>query len=219
MYTITRTTRTLAALVLAAAFGAGCGGGDSPAPSTGPGPAKSAAEGAAKPAKEEPVSGVVGSQLVTATAQVTAVDVEKRLVTVRRADGKTVTIRCGEAVRNLPQVKIGDDVTIAYHESLAFEVRKPGEATPGTSAVGVAARAKEGEMPAGAAGQVLQVTATIVAIDQPAMRLTLKGPDGNEVEVKARDPEKLARVAVGDLIEITYTEALAVSVTTASGGK
>ena len=30
--------------------------------------------------------------------------------------------------------------------------------------------------------------------------------------IKARDPRNLERVAVGDLVEITYTEAVAVSV-------
>ena len=37
---------------------------------------------------------------------------------------------------------------------------------------------------------------------------------GEETTVKARDPHKLDRVAVGDLVEITYTEGIAVSVET-----
>jgi len=214
--------RMLIALFVAAVGAAGCSSDDPPAQSAESSDTKPAAEKPATPPADTPpttaeggtVSGVVGSNLTTATAEVTAVDLEKRLVTVRRPNGKTSTIRCGEGVRNLAQVKVGDQVTVAYHESLAFEVRKPGETPPGTTVTGAAARAKEGEQPAGAVGQTIQVTATIVAIDRTTMMLTLKGPDGTEIEVKARDPEKVALVSVGDVMEITYTEALAVSVTT-----
>ncbi len=44
------------------------------------------------------------------------------------------------------------------------------------------------------------------------MTVTLKGPEGNLFKVKAKDPEKLKAVSVGDLVDITYTQALAVSV-------
>ena len=42
--------------------------------------------------------------------------------------------------------------------------------------------------------------------------MTLKGPEGKTVTVKAENPENLKKVKVGDEIEITYTEALAISV-------
>ena len=47
-------------------------------------------------------------------------------------------------MRNLPQVKVGDVLTVAYQESLAWEVKKPGEATPGAELVAGAARALVG---------------------------------------------------------------------------
>ncbi len=42
--------------------------------------------------------------------------------------------------------------------------------------------------------------------------VTLRGPDGGTTTIKARNPDNLNRVAVGDLVDITYTEALAISV-------
>jgi len=47
----------------------------------------------------------------------------------------------------------------------------------------------------------------------PNLRVSLKGPDGAVVTTKVRDAEKLSRVSVGDLVELTYTEAWAISVT------
>jgi hypothetical protein len=56
------------------------------------------------------------------------------------------------------------------------------------------------------------MTATIDAIDLGNGTVTLKGPEGNSRTFKARDPKNLQRVQVGDLVDITYTEALAVRV-------
>jgi ribosomal protein S17 len=70
---------------------------------------------------------------------------------------------------------------------------------------------KPGETPAGAVGQQITVTVTIVAIDKAARTVTVKGADGNTETVKARDPKNLDAVKVGDLVEITYTRALAIA--------
>jgi hypothetical protein len=91
-------------------------------------------------------------------------------------------------------------------------VKKPGDATVGTAVAEGAGRAQPGDKPGAAAVRATTVTATISAIDKKAMTVTLVGPDGDATTIKARDPQKLDRVAVGDLVEITYTEALAVSV-------
>jgi hypothetical protein len=42
--------------------------------------------------------------------------------------------------------------------------------------------------------------------------VTFKGPEGNSHTVKAQDPKNLEKVKVGDKVEITYTEALGISV-------
>jgi hypothetical protein len=167
-----------------------------------------------KAAVVAPVSGVVGENLVSATAKVKAIDQKTRHVTLQRSDGVQIKFVASDAVRNLAQVKVGDDVTVSYYESIAYEVRKPGEAVPGTTVSEAVGRAAPGAKPAGAGVSVVTVTATIAAIDRSAMTVTLRGPDGVLTQVKARDPKKLERVAVGDLVDITYTEAVAISVNT-----
>ena len=45
-----------------------------------------------------------------------------------------------------------------------------------------------------------------------APSVTFKGPAGNTRTIKVRYPDKLQGVSVGDTVEITYTEALAITV-------
>ena len=159
-----------------------------------------------------PVSGTVGENVVTATAKVKAVDLKTRHVTLQRADGSVVKFVAGDEVRNLPQVKVGDEVNVTYYESLAYEVRKAGQGVPGAAVTEGAARAPLGEKPAGLVGRATTVTATIAAIDKAAPTVTLRAPSGELTTFKVRHPEKLDQVSVGDLVDITYTEALAISV-------
>jgi hypothetical protein len=159
-------------------------------------------------------SGVVGENVVSVTATVKALDQKTRMVTLQRPDGSLIKFKAGEEVRNLPQVKVGDEVKVTYYESLAYEVKKPGESAPGTKVAEGMKRAELGEKPGGIAGQVTTVTATIAGIDKAAGTVTLRSPEGELTTIKARNPDNLNRVSVGDLVEITYTEALGISVET-----
>jgi len=157
-------------------------------------------------------SGTLEENLVTATAIVKKIDLKTRKVTLERADGSHVTFVAGEQVRNLPQVKVGDTVTATFYDSVAFAVKKPGDAAVGAVMAEQAGRAEPGEKPAAAGARVTTVTAKITAIDKKAGTVTLTGPDGEDTTVKVRDPNNLDRVTVGDLVEITLTEAVGIAV-------
>jgi ribosome maturation factor RimP len=149
------------------------------------------------------------ARLVTVRGTVEAIDKEKQTVTLK-GPKRSLTVRVRDP-KKLDAIKVGDPVVGKYYESLLIEVKKPGEATPGVTAQQATATSKPGEMPAGAIGQQVTVTATIVAVDKKAGTATIKGPEGNTVTVKARDPKNLDKVKAGDNVEITYTEALAIS--------
>jgi hypothetical protein len=167
-------------------------------------------------APEEPrIAGKTVAASITVQATVEDVDIAKRLVTLKDEDGKITTLKVGPEVRNLPQVKKGDVVTAVYHEAIAYEVFKPGQAQPSGGDTEIVSRAKPGEKPAGGAANIETVTATIEAIDKTTSRVTLKGPQGNEITVKVKDPKKLEGVNVGDLVQLTYIQALAISVSPA----
>jgi len=156
-------------------------------------------------------SGEIGRKRL-ATAEVIAIDLPTRMVTLKGPKGNELTVHADDRVRNLPQVRVGDRVDVSYQESLLWNVKRASDGNPGASVQSGAVSAKPGDKPAGAAANRVNMTATIEAIDQANGTVTLKGPQGNSRTIKARDPKNLQRVQVGDLVDITYTEAVAVRV-------
>ncbi len=155
---------------------------------------------------------VVEESVVSAAARVVAVDQKKRIVTLENAEGEEFDVEVGEQVKNLPQVKKGDDVVVTYYESVALTLKKPGEAKPGIETADTLGTAKPGAKPGGAAATQTTITATVVGLNKKKGTITLKGPRGKVVTITARDPKRLEPVKVGDLIEAVYTEAIAISV-------
>jgi len=160
---------------------------------------------------DAPPSGEVG-QVVEMEATVTAIDMATRSVTLKGEDGAENTIQVDERARNLEQVKVGDVVKVVYVQALAWEMSKSTKAEPTVDVEAAAGRAEEGEKPGAAAGRRISATVTIEAIDMANGTVTLKGPAGNSRTVKALNPDNLNKVKVGDLVDITYTEAVAIQV-------
>jgi len=192
------------ALVLAAALVA-CG----PKKSSAPEPA--AAAPAAAPSGAI-LSGTLDDQTVAATATVEKIDQKTRHVTLKRPDGSKFVIVASPEVRNLGQVKKGDTVKLEYRQSIAYEVNKAGTSRPGVSATTDVTRAEPGAKPGGTVTDTVTVRMTITAINKKAGEATLLGPDNVSNVVKVRDPKRLDLVDVGDVVDLTYTEALALSV-------
>jgi hypothetical protein len=171
----------------------------------------SLAGGPAVLAADDPPKGEMG-RTVELQATVTAIDLNTRMVTLRGPEGNETTIHVDERARNLPQVKVGDVVKVAYVEALAWQVKKSKKGAPTAEAEVAGARTKPGEKPGGAVAQRVTITASIEAIDLANGTVTLKGPEGNTRTIKARNPANLKKVKVGDLVDITYTEAVALKV-------
>jgi len=163
---------------------------------------------ASSQAQETKGQAVMSTETVTAT--VLKVNQKTREVTIKTKDGKEHTFIAGDHVKNLAQVKKGDIITAVYTEAIAYEVKKHG--TTGVQTTTATAGAKPGEKPAGGIAQQTTVTVTITAIDTKAETVTFMGPRGNKETVKVRDPKNLNGVKVGDMVDITYTEALAITV-------
>jgi ribosomal protein S17 len=147
--------------------------------------------------------------VITLRGTVEAIDKEKQTVTLK-GPKRTLTLHVRDP-KKLEAIKVGDPVVGKYYEALAIEVKKPGTATPGVTAQQGVATSKPGATPAGAVGQQITVTVTVVEIDKKAGTVTIKGSEEATETVKARDPKNLDAVNVGDLVEITYTRALAIA--------
>jgi hypothetical protein len=151
---------------------------------------------------------------VSETFTIDAVDYTARLVTLRDSAGETETIYCGPEVERFNALKVGDRVTFRYYESVVYAIRKPGSAT-GTGGAGVVRT--PGDRPGGTISQQMTATVTLNATDTKVPSVTITTKDGQKMSFKVEDAKNLQGVKVGDQVEITYTQALAISV--ASAGK
>jgi hypothetical protein len=165
-----------------------------------------------KPADSKPLS-AERSILATATAKVEAIDYATREVTLKGPLGNVVSFVVDERVKRLNEVKVGDEVTAEYYVSLAGELRAPTaeEKEHPLTVLAAAARAPKDTSPAGGVLRAFKVVATVVGLDLPTQTVTLQGPLGNYVTIRAASVDNLKKLRLGDTIVVTYTQALAVS--------
>ena len=148
--------------------------------------------------------------VVTAQATVRAVDPATRSVTLQLADGKTRTIVAGQDVRNFDQIRVGDQVRAKYVESLSIELKKDGKAVVGQTERSAIERSEPGEKPGGVVVREVSVTADVVNVDNAKKLVSVKNEKGEVFELGVRDPEQLKLVKIGDQVQATYTEAVAI---------
>jgi hypothetical protein len=117
-------------------------------------------------------------------------------------------------VQNFAQMKVGDKVQAQYLEALSVELKKGGGLPVARTERAGGQGAEPGQKPAAMGGRQMTIVADVIAVDPATQSVTLKGPQ-RTVEVKVADPEQFKLIAVGDQIQATYTEAVAVAVSPA----
>jgi len=155
------------------------------------------------------------AQTVKITATITAIDKASREVTLKGPKGNEVVVTAGQEVKNFASMKVGDQVDVQYVEALTLELKKGGGMVVARTEQKGAAGAKPGEKPAGTAGRQVTIVADVVGVDPATQVVTLKGPQ-RTVDLKVADPEQFKRIAKGDQVEVTFTQALAIAVTPAA---
>ena len=146
------------------------------------------------------------------SAQVMAIDKATRTLTLKGPKGDSVDIVAGDEVKNFDQIKLGDFVVARYAQALSLELRKTRVAAGEPTVREEAAKAKPGERPAVGGARQVTALADVTAVDPQKSTITLKGPRGNTVTLAVQNPEQFKVVKKGDQVEVTYTEALALSV-------
>lgn len=155
------------------------------------------------------------AQTVEFSATITAIDKASRTLTLKGPKGEEAKVVAGPEVKNFDQLKVGDIVTAKYLESLVLELKKGGGLPVAKTEKSGVVAAKPGEKPAAMGGRQVTAVGNVTKIDAATQTVTIKGPE-RTVELKVRDPEQFKLIAVGDQIEATYTEAIAVAVTPAA---
>ena len=154
-------------------------------------------------------SKTVSSEMRTETGTVEAIEASTRTVTLKKPDGTVVTTVAGPDVKRFAEIKVGDKVTARYYENVIVRVKQPGESDVVSSAKGTTG--SEQVLPGGTKAKQVTITATITAIDPNAPSITFTGPNGWKYTSKVQDTEALAKVKVGDKVDIVWTEAMLVS--------
>jgi len=161
---------------------------------------------------EEPLSREK-TVLVTVEASIEAVDYTNREVVLKGPLGNKVTFTVDKSVKRFDEFKDCDVVRADYYVSVAAELREPTAQEKETPFVMLeeAGKAPPGTSPAAGGLRRFKVVATIEGLDRPTQTVTVRGPRGNYLTVRAQDPSRLTQLRIGDTVVVTYTEALAVS--------
>jgi len=147
---------------------------------------------------------------VTATATIESIERSTRLVTLKDEKGIYETIRVPASVTRFDALKVGDKITARYYDNVVVRLKKPGEAAVDVDHAAITPSA--GARPGGTAAVQQTVTVTVTAIDPNAPSITVKGPNGYVYSRRVEDKKALAKVKVGDTLDVTWTEAMAISV-------
>ena len=145
----------------------------------------------------------------TVTATVEAIDAKTRTLTLKGPEGNYVDVEAGPDVTRFNEIKVGDKITARYYENIVLRVKQPGEKSVDSDADGVTrgAGARPGwhrRRPAHHHRDDHR--------DRPAVpSITFTGPNNWKYSSRVADKKALAKVKVGDKVDITWTAALLVS--------
>lgn len=151
------------------------------------------------------------AQELTASATVTAIDLETRQVSLKNAEGETFDIVAGEQVANLPNVKVGDKVMLKYLQILDVELLK-GTAGVRKRIVEVdGERAGADEKPGGGVGMKVTIYADVIGLDKQQQTVTVRGVD-ETLTIKINNPEQFSLIAEGDQLKAVQTKAIGIGI-------
>jgi hypothetical protein len=155
----------------------------------------------------------VAAQYDTITAKVLSVNYDKQMLSLEGIDGTRSEVIVDAKAKNFKNIKVGDLVVVRETRSLVLELSKKEKGQkPDIDTSTMKSTAPMGAMPGMENVQTTQISAEVVKVDMENGTVDLKGPQGNVMRLKAKDPNRLKVVKKGDMVSATYTLATAISV-------
>lgn len=149
-------------------------------------------------------------QSMKTTATVTTIDPATRVIGLQRPDGQMVDVHAGPEVKNFDKIKVGDKVAADYTQSLSLELKKGAAGAPKRiESPPTVSRTPGDPNPGATIAAKVTLSGDVVAVNQKAGSVRLRGAEGKLVDLKVPDPEQLKRIKRGDQVQAVYTEALA----------
>ena len=169
---------------------------------------------AAAQEKAQPKKQAAERQSVSITATVEAIDSAKRELTLRGPKGNLVVMECPDSVKRFNEIKVGDQITVRYMEALVLELHKADSAAKLGMSGAMAVERMKTEKPAATVSRQVTATVAVEAVDAAAPSVTVKTADGKTLSFRVQDKKNLEGVQPGDKLVITYSEAVAMQVST-----
>jgi len=142
------------------------------------------------------------------TATVEAIERSTRQVTVKTDKGAYEVLYAPEELKRFDTLKVGDPVSVTYYENLVLRLKEHDEKDVDRRAMSVTPSESKSS---GTVSHQRTITATVTAIDQKAPSITFTGPHDWTYTTRVEDKQALAKVKVGDKVDITWTEAMILS--------
>ncbi len=153
------------------------------------------------------------SEQVTMQGTVSAINKETRELTLMSKEGGLVTLTAGEEIERFDEIAVDDVLQFDYYTYIKAEFREPTaeELAEPLQMMAEGGKAPEGMDPAAVIGAIAKAVVTIEVINRPNMVVTVKGPNGNYVSIPVEDENLITELKIGEVLILTYAEAMAVS--------
>jgi hypothetical protein len=155
-------------------------------------------------------SKTIPGESVTMTATIEAIDQSSRTLTVKNDKGIYETIQAPPEVKRFSELKVGDKINARYYTNVVVRLKRPDEPAVDVGSGGV--NRGEGKNPGGTIAAQRTMTVTVTAMDPKTSSLTVEGPNGYKYSRKVSDKKAFSALKVGDRLDMTWTEALLISV-------
>jgi uncharacterized protein YigE (DUF2233 family) len=149
-----------------------------------------------------------------ATATVESVDPATRIVQLKAQNGP-LSFVAGPEVKNLSQVHVGDQVNVTYYQGFAAKIAKSDSAVVAHQESNSTSTAKSGAKPSAKVVHSITTTVKIDSVDPTLNTITFHRADGGVRTIAVESTEGkdfLRTLKAGDLVDVTYTESVAVAV-------
>lgn len=160
------------------------------------------------------------TQVVTTDARevvavVDGINPPERLVSLQLPDGTRAAVRLGPEVRNFAQIRVGDQVVVRYRAAVAAMLTSAPEGPGRTVVTEDVTRAPLRQRPAIETEKAVTTTVRIQSVDPVGPTASFTGGDGLTRTIIPRTAEMQAfarTLKPGNMVEVTFTEAVALSV-------
>lgn len=153
------------------------------------------------------------AEQVTMQGTVTEINKETREITLMSKEGGLVTLTAGEEVERFDEIAVDDVMQFDYYTYIKAEFRDPTpeEIAEPLQMMAEGGKAPEGMDPAAVVGAIAKAVVTIEVLNRPNMIATVKGPNGNYVSIPMEDEDLITQLKIGEVLILTYAEAMAIS--------